>query len=176
MWKLRDGGQIMFGLKTLFKKETGENEMSNDTLSPTVLVTCSKCGQVNNVERSKLADKPVCGSCKESLVLLDAPVKVTTSTFKQEVEDWKGYVLVDFWATWCPPCKMIAPVLESISKEKTGELKIAKVDVDHEPQLSRRFSISSIPTLMLFKDGKEVAQIAGAMPKAKLLEWIERSK
>lgn len=161
----------MFKLKDLFKRETEEDIMTTN-VEDKVLVTCASCGTVNRVEKEKLQANPTCGNCKAELKFFDKPVVATTQTFKQEVEEQKGLVLVDFWATWCPPCKMIAPILESISKEKAGAIKIVKVDVDKEPYLSRRFAISSIPTLILFKDGKEVKQMAGAMPKAQLLNWI----
>ena len=104
---------------------------------------------------------------------MDKPIKVTTASFEKEVLKWPGTVLVDFWATWCPPCRMIAPILDSLSKEKSGQLKVAKVNVDEEPQLSARYNISSIPTLIIFQNGKIVQQASGAMPKAQLIKWVE---
>ncbi|MFN8577900.1 MAG: thioredoxin [Candidatus Sericytochromatia bacterium] len=107
---------------------------------------------------------------------VNQPINVTKDNFEKEVIQHSGLVLVDFWATWCPPCKMIAPILESISKEKAGEIKIVKVNVDQETILASKFQIVSIPTLILFNNGKIINQIAGAMPKAQLLNWIYSSK
>lgn len=89
--------------------------------------------------------------------------------FKEQVKD--GIVLVDFFATWCGPCKMQSPILEEI-KEDRSDIKIMKVDVDQEPELAREYGIMSIPTLILFKDGKEVAKNVGFMPKEVLIQWI----
>lgn len=102
-------------------------------------------------------------------------VKGTVANFEKEVIKDSGIVLIDFWATWCPPCKMIAPILETVAKEKNGEIKVVKVDVDKEPALAQMFQISSIPTLVLFNKGKMVNSISGAMPKAQLLKWVYAS-
>ena len=89
--------------------------------------------------------------------------------FNEEVVNSPTPVLVDFWAEWCGPCKMIAPVLEQLSAELQGKMKIAKVNVDESPQLAGQFNVMSIPTLLVFKGGKPVDQIVGAMPKDRLL-------
>ena len=100
------------------------------------------------------------------------PMEITDANFQQEVLNSETPVLVDFWAVWCGPCKMIAPVVEEIAKEYDGKLKVGKVDVDNNPEVSAKFSIRSIPTLMVFKGGKVVEQIVGAMPKRNLLEKV----
>ena len=86
----------------------------------------------------------------------------------------QGTVLVDFWASWCGPCMMLAPVLEEIAAEKAGSLTVGKVNVDDEPALARRFGVSSIPTLILMKDGRPVSQTVGYMPKAEVLRFAEQ--
>lgn len=103
------------------------------------------------------------------------PVPVTDATFDEEVLKSSTPVLVDFWATWCGPCKMIAPVLEEVAKEKDGSLKIAKLDVDENPQTAQKFGVMSIPTMLVFKGGQEVNRLVGYMPKNQLLQKISQS-
>ncbi len=98
--------------------------------------------------------------------------KITDANFATEVLQSKEPVVVDFWAEWCGPCKMIGPSLEEIATEMGGKVKIAKVNVDENPGVSGKLGIRSIPTLMLFKDGKLASQKVGAAPKSELLKWI----
>jgi thioredoxin 1 len=101
-------------------------------------------------------------------------VAVQDASFKAEVLDSSVPVLVDFWATWCAPCRAIAPALEELATQYKGKVKIAKVDVDESQQVAQQFGIRSIPTLLLFKGGKVVEQLVGAMPKAKLEDAIKK--
>ncbi|WP_219415948.1 thioredoxin [Pseudonocardia nigra] len=96
-------------------------------------------------------------------------VEVTDATFEADVLKSDKTVLVDFWATWCGPCKMVAPVLDEIAGENQGTLTVAKLDIDANPSTTRDYQVMSIPTLIVFKDGKPVKQIVGAKPKAALL-------
>jgi thioredoxin 1 len=91
---------------------------------------------------------------------------VTDADFAAEVEQQKGLTVVDFWATWCGPCRMIAPILEQLATEYAGKVTVAKIDVDANPRAPARFGVRSIPTLLFFKDGKLVDQVIGAVPKA----------
>ena len=100
------------------------------------------------------------------------PVEVNDANFKNEVLDSQTPVLVDFWAVWCGPCKIIAPIVEELAKEYDGKMKFGKLDVDNNPQVSMQYGIRSIPTLLVFKGGKVVDQIVGAMPKRNLLEKL----
>lgn len=102
------------------------------------------------------------------------PVEVTDSNFQNEVLNADKPVLIDFWAEWCGPCKMIAPVVEELAREYDGKLKVGKVDVDSNQQVSMQFGIRSIPTLLIFKQGKVVDQLVGAVPKKMLVEKITK--
>jgi thioredoxin 1 len=101
------------------------------------------------------------------------PVVISDTSFQSEVIDSDKPVLVDFWAEWCGPCKMIAPVLENIASDYSDSLKIAKLDVDNNPQTSMKFGVMSIPTLLLFKNGEVVEKLIGFMPKERLLGKIK---
>ena len=100
------------------------------------------------------------------------PITVTDDTFEAEVVNSPTPVLVDFWAAWCMPCRMMAPIVEEIAAEYGSQLKVAKLDVDQNPQMATQHGIMSIPTLMLFKDGEVVERLVGAMPKQRLMEKI----
>jgi thioredoxin 1 len=100
------------------------------------------------------------------------PIELNDTNFQNEVLDSEKPVLVDFWAVWCGPCRMVAPVVEEIAKEYNGKLKVGKLDVDNNPEVSKKFLIRSIPTLMVFKGGKVVEQIIGALPKRNLLDKV----
>src|ERR1700751_209713 len=120
------------------------------------------------VYRLRVADSPE----KTRFFMVD---KTTDATFEQDVLKASGPVVVDFWAEWCGPCRMIAPALEEISKSLNGKVKIVKLNVDENPGPAAKFGIMSIPTLMLFKDGQLASRQVGAAPKAKLEQWITAS-
>ncbi|HUC72117.1 MAG TPA: thioredoxin TrxA [Stellaceae bacterium] len=101
------------------------------------------------------------------------PTAVTDSSFDKDVLRAEGPVLVDFWAEWCGPCKMVAPFLEDLAADKAGKLTVAKVNIDENPQSPTKYRVQGIPTMILFKGGQAVATKVGALPKSKLYEWVE---
>jgi thioredoxin 2 len=144
------------------------------------VVVCSHCGTKNRVDEGRLANgEAKCGRCGEMLSAASntnqdsVPINVTDQTFEREVLQTTGRpVLVDCWAPWCPPCRAIAPVLEQLAAESNGSYRITKVNVDENPQLSSRFQISSIPTMLIFKDGKLIDRLIGAHPKQTIAERL----
>jgi thioredoxin 2 len=132
------------------------------------LVHCPQCGATNRLGHPEQGQVPVCGKCKNPLPWIIAGTDIS---FRQELETGTP-VLVDFWAEWCAPCRMTAPVLEDLAREKAGQIKIVKVNVDQNPATSEQYNIRSIPTLILFKDGRPVETLVGAMSKNALLESL----
>jgi thioredoxin 1 len=99
--------------------------------------------------------------------------QLTDDTFEQEIEKHEGVALIDFWATWCGPCQVIAPVIEQLAVEYEGKLKVAKLDVDANQRTAMRFNVRSIPSILIFKNGEHVDTVVGAVPKAYLVEKLE---
>ena len=103
-----------------------------------------------------------------------SPIAITDSSFDNDVIKSKLPVLVDFWAEWCGPCKMVSPIVEELSNEYNGKVKVAKLDVDSNPQTATNYGIRGIPTLLMFKDGSAVDQIVGAVPKTHIAERLDK--
>jgi thioredoxin len=140
------------------------------------LIRCPACGATNRVERDKLARglEPVCGRCKTSLTVASRPVQVTDATFAAEVERSPLPVLLDLWAPWCGPCRMIAPVIEELATEMAGRVRFAQLNVDENPATAARFNARSIPTLLVLKGGQEVDRIVGVQPKSEIARRLDR--
>jgi len=138
-------------------------------------VPCVFCATLNRVDLDRLAQQPKCGECGRP-ILLDRPVPVTDESFARVIADTEVPVIVDFWAAWCGPCKMMAPVFDELAADLQGRVLVAKLDTDAHPRTPQRFGIRGIPTLIVFKDGKEAGRQVGAVPKAAVLELIERAE
>lgn len=132
-----------------------------------VTVPCANCGKLNRIDLSKIRLGPKCGSCGKP-IQLDHPVPVTEADFDKVISATAVPILVDFYADWCGPCKMVAPIVDDIAKTHAGKVLVLKVDSDQAPGLSQRYGIRGIPTLLAFRNGKESGRQVGLAPKAKL--------
>lgn len=139
-------------------------------------IRCESCGAVNRVPRHKIDQglRPVCGRCKTRLGGRTGTVTVTDATFAEAVERSPLPVLVDAWAPWCAPCRMIAPAIDELAAELAGRVRVAKLNVDDNPQTAARFNLRSIPTLLVMQGGREVDRIVGVQPKAEIARRLQR--
>jgi thioredoxin 2 len=140
-------------------------------MSAAIHVVCARCGAVNRVPGERLEQAPSCGRCKSAL-LDGTPVELTS--FARFVERNDLPVVVDFWADWCAPCKMMAPVFAQAAREQRTRLRMAKLDTDAQADIAQRYAIRSIPTLVLFKGGREVDRVSGALDATRLRAWLSR--
>jgi thioredoxin 2 len=136
---------------------------TSETKAP-VTVRCAFCATLNKVDLTRAADRPKCAKCQKP-ILLDRPIKVAEQDFDQTVLQASAPVLVDFYADWCAPCKIVAPLVDDLAREHVGKLLVAKVDTDHAQQVSMRYQIRGIPTLILFKNGQEAGRSVGFEPE-----------
>lgn len=135
-------------------------------------IACPHCLAVNRLPEDKPAEKARCGKCRTAL-FTGHPVEADEKTFDTLVNRTDVPVVVDFWAPWCGPCRMMAPAYEQAAQQLEPGVRLVKVDTQANPGLAARYGIRSIPTLAVFKDGREVTRQAGAMPLPQLLRWIE---
>ena len=137
-------------------------------------IVCPHCDSLNRVPAARLKDRPTCGNCKQSL--FDAhPVELNAGNFMRHITKSDIPVLVDFWAPWCGPCRMVAPELQKVAARQAGKVVIVKVNTDELSDLGARANVRSIPTLALFAGGKEVARSAGARPADQIEAFISQA-
>ncbi|MFH1870309.1 MAG: thioredoxin TrxC [Pseudomonadota bacterium] len=144
-------------------------------MSEPVIVVCPHCHAANRLPAERLADGATCGKCKARL-FSGKPVELAAANFDSHVGRSEIPVLVDFWAPWCGPCRTMAPAFAQAAQQLEPEFRLVKVNTEDEQQLAARFGIRSIPTLALFRSGREVARQAGAMDAASLVRWVRSQK
>ncbi|MEV6667198.1 thioredoxin [Streptomyces nigra] len=136
-----------------------------------ITVTCPNCGRTNRIPVSA-EGRPKCGNCKQPLPWM---VDAGDDDFAEVVERADVPVVVDLWATWCGPCRMVSPALEKVATELAGRIKLVKIDIDQNPRLAQRFEVQAVPTLLVLDKGQTIARQAGAAPAPALRRWVEQS-
>lgn len=149
-------------------------ESAGATATPKLTLQCQFCTAWNRVDASRAADRPKCGKCGKP-ILLDRPVRLTAENFTRTVNETEVPVLVDFYADWCGPCKMMAPAVDELARQNTGRALVAKLDTDRAPDISASFQIRGIPTTIVFNAGREVARQTGAVPGPMLQQMLDKA-
>jgi thioredoxin 2 len=135
-------------------------------------IPCPFCTTMNSVELEPAAQRPTCDECGRPF-LLDRPIKVTDQTMEETIRTSEVPVVVDFYADWCAPCRMMAPMLDQLAADLQGELMVAKLDTDSNPTMAIKYGIRGIPTLIVFRDGREWKRQTGVLPPDRLAELLE---
>jgi thioredoxin 2 len=141
-----------------------------------LIIACPSCGRKNRIAYDRLEARANCGQCKTMLPAVSAPVDVrTTEDFDRLVADSSLPVVVDYWAAWCGPCRMVAPEIEKVAARNAGRLLVVKVDTDALADLGQRYNIRSIPTMAVFAGGHEVARTSGARPASEIERFVQQA-
>lgn len=146
--------------------------MSVTEVGKRATVACPFCQTLNRVDLGRLADRPKCGHCGRP-ILVDRPLAVTDATVDSILGGTEVPVVMDCYADWCGPCKIMAPVLDEFARERQGDVLVTKLDTDRNPATAQRFNIRAIPTLLVFRQGREVARHTGVIPRQQLAALVE---
>jgi len=149
----------------------GESGVTTPTATRHLTIRCQFCDTWNRVDASRASDRPKCGKCGRPM-LLDRPVPLTDETFARTISESEIPVLVDFYADWCGPCKVMAPYVDELAREQQGRALVAKLNTDYSPKTAGGFDIRGIPTTIVFRDGKEAGRLTGAGPKRALEDLL----
>jgi thioredoxin 2 len=147
-------------------------QTTSDTPARHYTLPCAFCGRWNRIPAARAADRPKCGECAKP-ILLDRPFLLTADTFHRAIEETTVPVIVDFYADWCGPCKMMAPVLDEFAQQRMGQVFVAKLDTDRAPAISQLLGIRGIPTMIRFDAGKETRRQSGAMQLRQLAAFVD---
>jgi len=142
-------------------------------MSETLHLVCPHCEKINRISATRLGESPKCGHCHQSL-FTGHPLELNTASFRRQIEHSDVPLVVDFWAPWCGPCQLMAPQFVAAAAELEPMVRLAKVNTDAETDLASQFGIRSIPTLAMFKGGRELARQAGAMGKSDIIRFVRQ--
>ncbi|MEA3292055.1 MAG: thioredoxin TrxC [Pseudomonadota bacterium] len=143
-------------------------------MTESLLVVCPACQAVNRIPQARLGEGPVCGKCKRPL-FTGAPVELDSAGFQKQLARSDLPLVVDFWASWCAPCKMMAPAYTQAATQLEPRFRLAKINTEQEQALAQQYNIRSIPTLALFKGGREIARQPGAMDAGSIVRWVQEN-
>ncbi len=136
------------------------------------ILRCQDCHIKNRVKLEKISSLPLCGKCGSKLEIPTGTISIESNEFSREVLEETIPTALDFWAPWCGPCRMMGPLLDDIASSYPGRIKVVKINSDENPKLSMQFGIQGIPTLILFRDGKEIDRMVGAAPREHILQFL----
>ena len=145
-----------------------------ETQAESLIVACPHDGSLNRVPRARLSQAPSCGKCHRPL-FTGKPADLTAATFDRHALQSDLPVVIDFWAAWCGPCRMMSPAFEAAAPLLEPRVRLAKLDTEAEPAIASRFGIQGIPSMIMIRKGREVARISGVMPTGQIVQWIEQA-